>query len=304
MGIPVSQFKSKGQTTLYRLMLTKHKLPQQAIIAADVQSCIEEDVKTGDLTANLVPKHATIEGKIIARESGIICGLAWANVAFRQVDSNIQADWQVKDGDSVHDQTVICKLKGNARTILTAERQALNLLQTLSGTATTASQYVNEIKHTKAKLLDTRKTIPGLRDAQKYAVVCGGGMNHRMGLYDGILIKENHLRCGKNLEDVVKTAINSVPKGTLVELEVERIEQMEAGIEAGIQRVLLDNFTLDELKEAVKINNDRIDLEASGNVSIKTIKAIAETGVDFISSGAITKHVRALDLSLLFDLTV
>ena len=175
-------------------------------------------------------------------------------------------------------------------------------MQTLSGTATTANRYVQEIKHTKAKLLDTRKTIPGLRDAQKYAVLCGGGMNHRMGLYDGILIKENHLRCGKSLTDVVKTALASVPEGTLVELEVERIEQMQEGIEAGIQRVLLDNFTLEELKEAVEINQDRIDLEASGNVSIETIKEIAETGVDFISSGAITKHVRALDLSLLFDM--
>jgi len=204
----------------------------------------------------------------------------------------------------VHDQTTICRLKGNARTILTAERQALNLMQTLSGTATTARMYADEIKHTKATVLDTRKTIPGLRDAQKYAVLCGGGQNHRMGLYDGILIKENHLRCGKSLEDVVKTAINSVPEGTLVELEVERLEQMTAGIEAGIKRVLLDNFTLDELKEAVKVNDDRIDLEASGNVSIKTIKAIAETGVDFISSGAITKHVKALDLSLLFDLNI
>lgn len=285
-------------------MATTYKLPDQSIIIADVQSSIEEDIKTGDLTANLIPEHASIEGKIIARESGVICGLAWADKAFRLIDENIQVDWQVSDGDEVHDQTTICHLQGNARAILTAERQALNLLQTLSGTATTTREYVNEIKHTKATLLDTRKTIPGLRDAQKYAVVCGGGQNHRMGLYDGILIKENHLRCGKSLEDVVKTAINSVPEGTLVELEVERIEQMEAGIAAGIKRVLLDNFTLEELKEAVKVNNDRIDLEASGNVSLKTIKAIAETGVDFISSGAITKHVRALDLSLLFDLNI
>ncbi len=277
-------------------------LPVAQIIADDVKSCIEEDVKTGDLTANLIPETAIIDGKIIARESGIICGLAWAQEAFRQIDGNITIEWQVDDGDNVHDQTVICRLHGNARAILTAERQALNLLQTLSGTATTANHYVQIINHTKAKLLDTRKTIPGLRDAQKYAVLCGGGMNHRMGLYDGILIKENHLRCGKNLTAVVQTALKSVPEGTLVELEVERLEQMQEGINAGIQRVLLDNFSLKELKEAVKVNNDRIDLEASGNVSIETIQAIAETGVDFISSGAITKHVRALDLSLLFDL--
>lgn len=279
-------------------------LPAADIIKRDVESCIEEDVKSGDLTANLIPESAIIEGKIIARESGIISGSAWANEAFSQVDPSIEVDWKITDGDKVEDQTTICLIKGNARAVLTAERQALNLMQTLSGTATTASLYVNEIKHTKAKLLDTRKTIPGLRDAQKYAVLTGGGHNHRMGLYDGILIKENHLRCGKSLEDVVKSAISMAPDGALVELEVERLEQMERGIEAGIKRVLLDNFTLDELKEAVKINDDRIDLEASGNVSIETIKPIAETGVDYISSGAITKHVKALDLSLLFDLTV
>ena len=283
-------------------MNKKPILPATQIIVDDVKSCIEEDVKTGDLTANLIPETAIIDGKIIARESGIICGLAWAQEAFRQIDDKIKVEWQVNDGDKVQDQTTVCRLHGNARAILTAERQALNLLQTLSGTATTANLYVQKIKHTKAKLLDTRKTIPGLRDAQKYAVLCGGGMNHRMGLYDGILIKENHLRCGKNLTDVVQTALKSVPEGTLVELEVERLEQMQAGIEAGIKRVLLDNFTLDELKEAVSLNADRIDLEASGNVSIETIQAIAETGVDFISSGAITKHVKALDLSLLFDL--
>ena len=277
-------------------------LPAPHVITRDVLSCIEEDVKGGDLTANLIPSNATINGKIIARESGVICGIAWATEAFRLVDDSIEIDWQVTDGDEVQDQSTICLIRGTARTILTAERQALNLLQTLSGTATVARQYVREIQHTKAKLLDTRKTIPGLRDAQKYAVLAGGGHNHRMGLYDGILIKENHLRCGKSLPDVVKTALNSVPKGTLVELEVEHIEQMQQGIDAGIQRVLLDNFSLEELREAVAINNDRIDLEASGNVSIKTIKAIAETGVDFIYSGAITKHVRALDLSLLFDL--
>ena len=281
---------------------TKPNLPSYDIIVDDVKSCIEEDIKTGDLTANLIPETAIINGKIIARETGILCGTAWADQAFKQVDPAIEVEWKANDGDVVHDQTTLCRLHGNARAILTAERQALNLMQTLSGTATTANRYVQEIKHTKAKLLDTRKTIPGLRDAQKYAVLCGGGMNHRMGLYDGILIKENHLRCGKSLTDVVKTALASVPEGTLVELEVERIEQMQEGIEAGIQRVLLDNFTLEELKEAVEINQDRIDLEASGNVSIETIKEIAETGVDFISSGAITKHVRALDLSLLFDM--
>ena len=280
------------------------QLPHPNIIKDDVKSCIEEDVKSGDLTANLIPDTATINGKIIARESGVICGQAWAKEAFRQVDPTVETDWKVNDGDEVHDQTTICEIRGNARTILTAERQALNLLQTLSGTASVAREYVKKISHTKAKLLDTRKTIPGLRDAQKYAVLAGGGHNHRMGLYDGILIKENHLRCGKSLEDVVKTALNSVPEGTLVELEVERLEQMERGIAAGIKRVLLDNFTLDELREAVQVNQDRIDLEASGNVSIETIKAIAETGVDYISSGAITKHVKALDLSLLFDLNI
>lgn len=280
------------------------QLPSQDTITRDVESCIEEDVKSGDLTANLVPASALINGEIIARENGIICGQAWVQEAFRLIDSTIETSWKVQDGDEVYDQTIICEIKGNARAILTAERQALNLLQTLSGTASVTHQYVHEISHTKAKLLDTRKTIPGLRDAQKYAVLAGGGHNHRMGLYDGILIKENHLRCGESLESVVNAALSSVPEGTLVELEVERLEQMEQGIAAGIKRVLLDNFSLDELREAVKVNNDRIDLEASGNVSIETIKLIAETGVDYISSGAITKHIKALDLSLLFNLTL
>lgn len=277
-------------------------LPNQAVITQDVLQCLEEDVKSGDLTAMLVPETAHIDGKIISREAGVFCGQAWATEAFRLVDSTIDVQWLVEDGETVENETILCRINGPARTILTAERQALNLLQTLSGTATITRTYADKISHTKTRLLDTRKTIPGLRDAQKYAVLCGGGSNHRMGLYDGILIKENHLRCGKSLPDVVKTALQSAPQGALVELEVETLEQMEQGIAAGIQRVLLDNFTLAELRQAVTINNDRIDLEASGNVTLETLAEIAETGVDFISSGAITKHVRALDLSLLFDL--
>ena len=178
---------------------------------------------------------------------------------------------------------------------------ALNIMQTLSGTATVTRQYADAIAHTKARLLDTRKTLPMLREAQKYAVLCGGGVNHRMGLYDGIIIKENHLRSGKSLERIVTDAIASMPKGALVELEVETIEELNRGLNAGAKRIMLDDFSMDDMRLAVELTGEQADLEASGNVNIKTIVAIAETGVDFISSGAITKHLRALDLSMLFD---
>ena len=277
------------------------ELPHHASISKLVRSCLEEDVKTGDITAQLTPEESRIHGKIIARETGIICGKAWVDEVFKQVDKSIQITWYVQDGLMVRSNQTLCTFQGKARPILTGERSALNILQTLSGTATITHQYAKAISHTNTRLLDTRKTLPAMRDAQKYAVLCGGGVNHRIGLYDGILIKENHLRSSKSLEDIVKQAIESAPDGALVELEVETLEQLERGLKAGIKRVLLDNFTLDELRTAVKLNNGIAELEASGNVTLDTLTDIAETGVDFISSGAITKNVTALDLSMLFD---
>jgi len=275
--------------------------PNQDVIKTLVSQCLDEDIKGGDLTALLTPPKSCIDGKIISRESGIVCGIAWVDAVFKQLDQNINIDWQVADGDAVEPNQTLCRFTGLARPILTGERSALNIMQTLSGTATVTRTYVDAIAHTKARLLDTRKTLPAMREAQKYAVLCGGGYNHRIGLYDGIIIKENHLRSGKSLEQIVQDALGSVPAGTLVELEVENLDELERGLAAGAKRIMLDDFSLEDMRTAVDTNADRADLEASGNVSLDTIATIAETGVDFISSGAITKHVRALDLSMLFD---
>lgn len=283
----------------------KSALPKKKVIKRLVKNTIKEDLGSGDVTARLTPKKSTIGGKIISRESGVLCGTAWVDEVMRQVakkhDTKIEIAWQANDGDQVSPDQTLCRFQGYARPILTGERSALNIMQTLSGTATITRQYADAIAHTKARLLDTRKTLPSLREAQKYAVLCGGGLNHRMGLYDGIIIKENHLRSGKSLEEIVAQAIDSMPAGALVELEVENLEELERGLAAGAKRIMLDDFSLEDMRTAVELTGDRADLEASGNVNLKTIATIAETGVDFISSGSITKHVKALDLSMLFD---
>jgi nicotinate-nucleotide pyrophosphorylase (carboxylating) len=283
----------------------KHPLPSKKVIKNLVKQCLKEDIGAGDVTARLTPRESEVDGKIISREAGVICGVAWAQEVFKQVGkrhkTKIKVEWQVEDGDAVEENQTLCRFEGLAHPILSGERTALNIMQTLSGTATVTRQYADVIAHTKARLLDTRKTLPMLREAQKYAVLCGGGVNHRMGLYDGIIIKENHLRSGKSLERIVADAIASMPEDALVELEVETIEELERGLHAGAKRIMLDDFSMADMRAAVELTGDQADLEASGNVNIKTIVAIAETGVDFISSGAITKHVRALDLSMLFD---
>ncbi len=282
-----------------------HPLPKKKVIKRLVKHCLAEDIGAGDVTARLTPRDAQVDGKIISREHGIVCGIAWATEVFKQVgkrhDTKLDVDWKVKDGDRVEPNQTLCRFEGLAHPILSGERTALNIMQTLSGTATVTREYADAIAHTKARLLDTRKTLPMMREAQKYAVLCGGGVNHRMGLYDGIIIKENHLRSGKSLERIVADAIASMPEGALVELEVETIEELERGLHAGAKRIMLDDFSMDDMRLAVELTGEQADLEASGNVNIHTIAAIAETGVDFISSGAITKHVRALDLSMLFD---
>ena len=278
--------------------------PKPKVIRKLVKQCIKEDLGKGDVTAALTPKNSVIEGKIITREAGIICGIAWVNEVFRQISRSkrdIKIEWLVEDSDYVEANQELCRFTGRARPILSGERSALNILQTLSGTATITHEYTQLITHTKAKLLDTRKTLPGLREAQKYAVLCGGGHNHRMGLYDGIIIKENHLRSGKPLEQIVQEANKSMPAGSLVELEVENLAELERGLAAGARRIMLDDFSLEDMRRAVEITGDAADLEASGGVNRSTIVPIAETGVDYISCGSITKHVRALDLSMLFD---
>lgn len=285
--------------------MTTHALPKKSVIKRLVKYSLAEDLGSGDVTARLTPADAQVDGKIISREHGIVCGIAWANEVFKRIgkrhDTKLNIDWKVKDGDRVEPDQTLCRFDGLAHPILSGERTALNIIQTLSGTSTVTREYADAIAHTKAKLLDTRKTLPMMREAQKYAVLCGGGVNHRMGLYDGIIIKENHLRSGKSLERIVTDAIASMPEGALVELEVETLEELERGLHAGAKRIMLDDFSMDDMRLAVKLNSGQADLEASGNVNIHTIAAIAETGVDFISSGAITKHVRALDLSMLFD---
>jgi len=264
-----------------------------------VARALAEDVGGGDLTAALIPAGAPAEGRIIAREAGVLCGAPWAEEAFRQVDASIGVRWEREDGADLAPDDVICTLAGPARGILTAERTALNLLQTLSGTATVARRYANAVKGTGATVIDTRKTLPGLRRAQKYAVAVGGCGNHRLGLFDFILIKENHIAAAGGVTEALEAA-RGQDAGVPIEIEVETLAQLEEALDAGARRVLLDNFDLDGLREAVRMTAGRAKLEASGNVDFEGLRAMAETGVDYISVGALTKHLRALDLSLRF----
>ncbi len=236
----------------------------------------------------------------MSRQQAVLCGTAWFDEVFRQLDASIRIQWEAHDGDVVEKDQVLCRLHGPARPMLTAERSAINLVQTLSGTATAAHRYAERVKGTRARVLDTRKTLPGLRLAQKYAVRVGGAHNHRIGLFDGILIKENHIQASGSITSAIAAAKAAAPPGCLLEVEVERIEQLEEAIAAGASRVLLDNFDLEGLRRAVTVAAGRVELEASGNVTLENIRTIAETGVDFISVGALTKNVEAVDLSLRF----
>lgn len=279
--------------------MTKHALPDD--LAATVARALEEDVGTGDLTAALIPAGNQAQGHIIARESGILCGAPWAAEAFRQTDDRIRVEWAAQEGAHVEADQLLCRLSGPARGILTAERTALNFMQTLSGTATLARRYADIVAGTAAMVIDTRKTLPGLRGAQKYAVAMGGCGNHRMGLYDFILIKENHIAAAAGITAALEAA-RALKAGVPIEIEVETLGQLKEALQAGAERILLDNFDLEGLREAVSVNAGHARLEASGNVSFETLRAIAETGVDYISVGALTKHVRALDLSLRFTI--
>lgn len=266
-------------------------------IRQQVALALAEDVGSGDVTASLLDPTKTVKARLITREDAVLCGTRWFDEVFHQLDSNIRIDWQAHDAESIHANQTLCLLEGPAHSILTGERVAMNFLQTLSGTATLTRNYVKAIGEHRAKLLDTRKTIPGLRLAQKYAVSCGGGYNHRIGLYDMILIKENHIAaCGS-----IKTAIDQARQRYAdlpQEVEVESLAQLQQALDAGARRILLDNFDNASMKEAVKLASGRASLEASGNITLENIGTVAATGVDYISTGAITKHLQAIDLSL------
>ncbi|MAX31484.1 MAG: nicotinate-nucleotide diphosphorylase (carboxylating) [Halomonadaceae bacterium] len=258
---------------------------------------LAEDVGPGDITAQLIPERQWATARVITREDAVLCGVAFVDELYRRLDSRVALNWQYADGDRMAAGDTLLELEGPARSLLTGERAALNLLQTLSGTATRTRAYVDLIEGTGVRLLDTRKTLPGLRLAQKYAVTCGGGYNHRVGLYDAFLIKENHIAACGGIAAAVKEA-RDIAKDLPVEVEVETFEELDQALAASADVVMLDNFSLDDLREAVRRGSGRATLEASGNVSDATLRAIAETGVDCISSGALTKDVQSIDLSM------
>lgn len=268
-------------------------------IAENVRAALNEDIGSGDITATLIPLDAQAEAYVITREAAVICGRAWVDEVFRQLDTHVQIEWQVDDGDWAGPNQELFRLKGAARALLTGERTALNFLQTLSGTATEARRWADAVASLPVKILDTRKTIPGLRDAQKYAVRCGGCHNHRHGLYDGVLIKENHILAAGSITNAI-TKVRPYAQGKMIEVEVETLEELQEALAANADIIMLDNFTLAQIRQAVAINRGKANIEVSGNVTLETVRELAETGVDFISTGALTKHVRAVDLSMRF----
>ena len=267
------------------------------LIVNQAANALDEDVGTGDISAALIDASARLDTELLVREDAVLCGTPWFDEVFRQCDASIEIEWQAGDGEQVGANSSVARVSGPARAVLTAERSALNFLQTLSGTATVTRRYADLVEGTGCRILDTRKTIPQLRHAQKYAVVCGGGFNHRLGLYDAYLIKENHLAaCGGIAAAAVRA--RQMHADRLLEIEVENLEQLRQAIDAQVDRVLLDNFSLEGLREAVALNGRRVELEASGNIDLDNLREVAESGVDFVSIGALTKHIRAIDFSL------
>ena len=264
-----------------------------------VTQALTEDVGSGDLTAALIPEQTQAQARVISRQAAVLCGRAWFDEVYKQLDPNVVIQWRVNDGESIDKDQLLCTLAGSARALLTGERTALNFLQTLSGTATCAKRYADVVAGTGAVVLDTRKTIPGLRAAQKYAVRCGGCRNHRQGLFDAILIKENHILAAGSIQQAVTEARRLHPQVTL-EIEVEDLPELEQALAAGPDIIMLDNFSLDDMAQAVLLTNGRAKLEASGNVNLQRLRAIAETGVDYISVGALTKDLDSVDLSMRF----
>ena len=274
-----------------------------ADIAKQVEAALREDLGSGDVTAELVPAAQRVRGTVVTREPAVLCGRAWADETFRQLDARVQLTWHAGDGERVAADQVIFAIAGPARPVLSGERTALNFLQLLSGTATATRRYVDAVAGTACRILDTRKTIPGLRTAQKYAVRCGGAHNHRMGLYDQVLIKENHIAAAGSLTGAIEAARRN-SAGVTVEVEVETPGELQEALNARPDIILLDEFTLEDMRAAVALNRAQggvAKLEVSGSVSLEAVREIAETGVDFVSVGALTKHVRAIDLSMRLD---
>lgn len=272
-------------------------LPPAEVIRDDARRALAEDLGSGDLTAGLLPAESTAHAQITVKEAATLAGRAWFDACFHALDPDCALAWSRRDGQRVEPGEVVCRIDGRARALVSAERSALNFLQTLSGTATATAQYVDAVRGTRATILDTRKTLPGLRRAQKYAVRCGGARNHRMGLYDAILVKENHIVAAGSIARAVERA-RALAQGAMVEVEVESLAELREALACGVDRVLLDELSQDEIRQAVEIAGGRCPLEVSGGVTLETVRTLAETGVDYISIGALTKHVRAVDFSM------
>lgn len=266
-------------------------------VTQSVQIALAEDIGSGDITAQLLPATASASARVITRQAAVLCGTAWFDEVFKQIDPPVEVQWQAQDGDTVQAEQTLCNLSGNARSLLSGERCALNFLQTLSATATQTRHYVDVLKGSGVTLLDTRKTIPGLRLAQKYATRCGGAQNHRIGLYDAFLIKENHIAASGSISQAVSTA-RQLFSDKPVEVEVEDLQELKEALQAQADIIMLDNFSLSDMQAAVELNQGQAKLEASGNITDARLREIAATGVDYISIGALTKHVQAVDLSM------
>jgi len=273
-------------------------------IRANVQRALQEDIGSGDLTASLIPSGKVLSATVVSRENAVLCGMQWFETCFLTLAADTEIEWFAKDGDAVQAGQELCKIRGNARALLTAERSALNFLQLMSAVATQTRRYADAVAGTRAVIVDTRKTLPCLRLAQKYAVTCGGGVNHRIGLYDGILIKENHIIAAGGIQPVLSRAREIAPPGVFIQIEVESLQELQEALAAGARMVLLDNFTLNQLSDAValarKQAGEAVILEASGNITLDNLRQVAETGVDRISIGGLTKNIQAIDLSMRF----
>jgi len=269
----------------------------QEAVLLNTAAALSEDIGPGDLTAGLLPADLKARARVISREAAVLCGCAWFDTCFHALDTQAVIHWHAQEGEAIEAGQLLCEIEGNARALLSAERPALNFLQTLSGTATATRRYAEAIKGTNAVVMDTRKTLPGLRLAQKYAVRAGGGANQRMGLYDGILIKENHITAAGGITPALQAAF-ALDAGVPIQIEVETLDELQEALSAGAKLILLDNFTLDDMHKAVSLNRERAMLEASGNLTLDNIREVAETGVQRISIGSLTKHVRAVDLSM------